>query len=117
MHRRSSGSGSARPTCTALLYCPGSHAEHCDAAALAANWPPGHAVHAAECKYKPTQNYSRTEMPDCYLTPDELWTPSCNLFHDFISLQDIDPHLMLVVFLPALLFESATFGIDMGIFR
>ena len=34
-----------------------------------------------------------------------------------ITLKDIDPHLMLVVFLPALLFESACFGVDLGIFR
>ena len=54
---------------------------------------------------------------DGYLDPDELWTSRCNLMRDFLSLMDIDPHLMLVVFLPALLFESACFGIDMGIFR
>ena len=41
---------------------------------------------------------------------------SAAVFRDIISLKDIDPHLMLVVFLPALLFESACFGIDMGIF-
>ena len=54
---------------------------------------------------------------DDYLTGDELWVPRCNLMRDALSLMDIDPHLMLVVFLPALLFESACFGIDMGIFR
>ena len=61
---------------------------------------------------------SRASFPagDGRLSPDELWTPGCNLFLDIISLKDIDPHLMLVVFLPALLFESACFGIDMGIF-
>ena len=54
---------------------------------------------------------------DGSLSADELWTPSCNLLLDMLSLKDIDPHVMLVVFLPALLFESACFGIDMGIFR
>ena len=54
---------------------------------------------------------------DGYLSGDELWTPQCNLLRDMLSLMDIDPHMMLVVFLPALLFESACFGIDMGIFR
>lgn len=62
---------------------------------------------------------SGNEVPgrDGKLTPDELWTPQCNLMMDIISLQNIDPHVMLVVFLPALLFESACFGVDMGIFR
>ena len=61
---------------------------------------------------------SRDQFPagDGRLSPDELWTPRCNLFLDMISLKEIDPHMMLVVFLPALLFESACFGIDMGIF-
>ena len=54
---------------------------------------------------------------DGVLAPDDLWTASCNLFDDMTILKDIDPHLMLVVFLPALLFESACFGVDMGIFR
>lgn len=54
---------------------------------------------------------------DDYLTADQLWTPECNLFRDIISLADIDPHALLVIFLPALLFESACFGIDFGIFR
>ena len=58
-----------------------------------------------------------TGVGDGYLTGDELWTPRCNLLRDMLSLMDIDPHLMLVVFLPALLFESACFGIDLGIFR
>ena len=53
---------------------------------------------------------AREPPGDGRLSPDELWTPSCNLFLDIISLKDIDPHLMLVVFLPALLFESACFG-------
>ena len=43
---------------------------------------------------------------DGKLTADELWTPRCNLLHDMTELKDIDPHVMLVVFLPALLFES-----------
>ena len=34
-----------------------------------------------------------------------------------IGIADIDPHVMLVVFLPALLFESACFGLDIGIFQ
>ena len=36
---------------------------------------------------------------------------------DMLGLSDIDPHVLLVVFLPALLFESACFGLDVGIFR
>ena len=51
-----------------------------------------------------------------YLTPDELWTDRCNLLRDMIGLADIDPHVLLIVFLPALLFESACFGIDWGLF-
>ena len=51
---------------------------------------------------------SSGSLPDdaTTLSPDELWTPSCNLLTDMLSLMDIDPHLMLIVFLPALLFES-----------
>ena len=56
-------------------------------------------------------------MRDGYLSADELWTHRCNLLHDMVQLSDMDPHLILTVFLPALLFESAAFGIDMGIFR
>mmetsp|Transcript_53912 Transcript_53912/g.159752 ORF Transcript_53912/g.159752 Transcript_53912/m.159752 type:complete len:1155 (-) Transcript_53912:469-3933(-) len=51
------------------------------------------------------------------LEADELWTPQCNLMRDMLGLSDIDPHVLLVVFLPALLFESACFGLDVGIFR
>ena len=51
------------------------------------------------------------------LSPDELWVPRCNLLDGMISVQNLDPHVMLVLFLPALLFESACFGIDLGIFR
>ena len=51
------------------------------------------------------------------LEADELWTPTCNLMRDMLGLSDIDPHVLLVVFLPALLFESACFGLDVGIFR
>ena len=50
------------------------------------------------------------------LSADELWTPKCNLVRDMLGLASIDPHVMLVIFLPALLFESAAFGIDMGLF-
>ena len=50
------------------------------------------------------------------LSADELWTGRCNLFRDMVSLTDMDPHMILTVFLPALLFESAAFGVDMGIF-
>ena len=50
------------------------------------------------------------------LSADELWTPRCNLVRDMLGLASIDPHVMLVIFLPALLFESAAFGIDMGLF-
>ena len=53
---------------------------------------------------------------DGYLSADELWTPHCNLLRDMLGLSDIDPHQLLVIFLPAL-FESACFGIDMGLFN
>jgi NhaP-type Na+/H+ or K+/H+ antiporter len=43
--------------------------------------------------------------------------PECNLITDIINLANIDPHVFLVLFLPPLLFESAAFGLDMGIFR
>jgi len=54
---------------------------------------------------------------DNVLSPDELWTVRCNFMMDLLSLKDMDPHVMLVVFLPGLLFESACFGVDLGIFR
>jgi len=54
---------------------------------------------------------------DGKLSADELWTADCNLLRDMIGLSDLDPHLILTVFLPALLFESAAFGVDMGIFK
>ena len=47
------------------------------------------------------------------LTADQLWRPECNLYNDLLlPLAETDPHVMLVVFLPLLLFESAFFGID-----
>ena len=49
---------------------------------------------------------------DDELSADELWTDGCNLAHDMVSLSDMDPHVILTVFLPALLFESAAFGVD-----
>jgi len=52
-----------------------------------------------------------------YLEPDELWRRDCNSLKDILLLSDIDPHYLLVIFLPALLFESATFGLDIGIFK
>ena len=52
-----------------------------------------------------------------YIEPDETWTVRCNWLRDMMCLSDMDPHYLLVIFLPALLFESATFGIDLGIFR
>jgi len=52
-----------------------------------------------------------------YLEADELWTSRCNGLRDLLVLSDIDPHVLLVLFLPPLLFESAAFGLDFGIFR
>ena len=49
---------------------------------------------------------------DGYLSADELWVGSCNLLRGMVQLPDMDPHLILTIFLPALLFESAAFGID-----
>jgi hypothetical protein len=40
-------------------------------------------------------------LGDGLLTADELWTPRCNLVLDFLVIGDLDPHVMLVVFLPA----------------
>ena len=37
---------------------------------------------------------------DGYLSADELWTPACNLMLDVLTLKDIDPHVLFVVFLP-----------------
>lgn len=54
---------------------------------------------------------------DGFLSTDELWRPECNLFRDIVGLADIDPHVLLIVFLPPLLFESACFGVDYGLFR
>ena len=42
-----------------------------------------------------------------HLTADELWTARCNMLEDLISLSNMDPHLLLITFLPALLFEWA----------
>ena len=58
----------------------------------------------------------RDPDPD-QLTADELFTVSCNAVQSFVGLSNMDPHLLLVVFLPALLFESACFGLDIGIFK
>ena len=56
----------------------------------------------------PTDHYGNPA-----LSADHLWRPACNLFSDlFTPLASTDPHVMLVVFLPVLLFESAFFGID-----
>ena len=49
------------------------------------------------------------------LTADELQQPACNSISDVLApLASIDPHVMLVVFLPVLLFESAFLGIDVS---
>ena len=55
---------------------------------------------------------NRNGEGDDLLSADELWRPSCNLIHSMVTLTDMDPHLMLTIFLPSLLFESAAFGID-----
>ena len=51
------------------------------------------------------------------LEADELWHWRCNIMADMWSLRDMDPHVLLVVFLPSLLFQSAAFEIEMGIFK
>ena len=56
------------------------------------------------------------KVGDGYLTADELWRPSCNLLKDMLGVANMDPHLILLVFLPVLLFESA-FAIDLGMLR
>ena len=56
-----------------------------------------------------------TTADDGLLQPDELWIAECNLFDSIVDLSRMDPHLMLVVFLPTLLFESA-FALDISIF-
>ena len=61
-------------------------------------------------------NEESADPESVVLSADELWTPKCNLVRDMLGLANIDPHVMLVIFLPALLFESAAFGIDMGLF-
>uniref|UniRef100_A0A7S4AYE0 Cation/H+ exchanger transmembrane domain-containing protein n=1 Tax=Chrysotila carterae TaxID=13221 RepID=A0A7S4AYE0_CHRCT len=48
------------------------------------------------------------------LEPDELWTARCNLLRDLVNTADMAPHLLLLIFLPVLLFESA-FSIDIGL--
>jgi hypothetical protein len=52
-----------------------------------------------------------------YLEANELWRRDCNALRDMLSLSDMDPHYLLVIFLPLLLFESACFGLDIGIFK
>ena len=49
---------------------------------------------------------------DGKLSADELWQAPCNLLADAMGIANIDPHLLLLLFLPVLLFESA-FAIDM----
>ena len=56
------------------------------------------------------------QVGDGTLTADELWRPSCDLLKDMLDTANMDPHLILLVFLPVLLFESA-FAIDLGILR
>jgi hypothetical protein len=51
------------------------------------------------------------EPGDGMLNADELWTTHCDLARDIMGIADIDPHVMLMIFLPPLLFESACFGI------
>ena len=46
-------------------------------------------------------------FPDGLLQPDELWRADCNLGSSILDLSNMDPHLILVIFLPPLLFESA----------
>ena len=53
---------------------------------------------------------------DGVLQPDELWRPGCNLLTSLLELADMDPHLLLVVFLPPLLFESA-YAMDVAVFN
>ena len=53
---------------------------------------------------------------DGKLSADELWTADCNLLADLTGAANIDPHLLLLLFLPVLLFESA-FAIEMGMLR
>ena len=49
------------------------------------------------------------------LYPDELWMFKCNMLTSLLGLTQMDPHLLLVIFLPPLLFESA-YAMDNAIF-
>ena len=49
------------------------------------------------------------------MQPDELWRADCNLGSSILDLSNMDPHLILVIFLPPLLFESAFGAADAGI--
>lgn len=59
--------------------------------------------------------YASGHADDDYLRRDELWQWGCNFFASLTSITTIDPHLLLVVFLPPLLFESA-YAMDIAIF-
>ena len=120
------GDGSAKPDATKCWYTfewldspwklSSMHAEH--KFEFPTDGPGGHRRGLAGGVPSSMDSTARAGSPagDGRLSPDELWTVRCNLLLDMISLKDIDPHMMLVVFLPALLYESAAFGIDMGIF-
>lgn len=58
-----------------------------------------------------------SDMQTESLSADQLWRARCNLLDDLLSLSSIQPHLLLLIFLPGLLFESACFGLDIGVFR
>ena len=54
---------------------------------------------------------------DGVLDTDELWRPDCQFMSSLFRMaQEVDPHVMMIVFLPTLLFESA-FAMDYAIFR
>ena len=78
-------------------------------------WQPRR-IHSMDPERQNLQTYG--DQGSRVLTADNLWRPECNLFRDlFMPLAGMDPHVILVVFLPVLLFESAFFGIDVRFAR
>ena len=62
-----------------------------------------------------THQLTRPSRLASYLERHELWRAKCNLMADMLDLSNLDPHMLMIVFLPTLLFESA-FAMDIAFF-
>ena len=98
------------------FVCKGCHPESiCAKWSCGDNCPPFEAVDQPYRMSPFIVSWVNKTAGDGLLSADEMWSARCNFLKDYISVSDMDPHLMLLVFLPVLLFES-DFAIDMGVF-